>query len=258
MKGIIIELGKNKFKDLDIVKCIANYFSNTEILLKEETKTLSNNDIKELYYLNKKIILNSVYISNSNILAKNEIYMCNIKTYILIIEKIEKLISICKKQYKTEEEQVLFIISQIAKHIKYVDYHDYRTCLANALLLGTGVCIDFAITVYKCITDLGYECELIHGVGSGSKEDVGSIVNITKKDSHAWNQIKIKDKWYNIDLTWYLYNKDLKWLLVSDEEFEIDYNHLVYKRLHYCNESFDREQLNKIWNEVNKHENYLK
>ena len=251
MKGIIIELGKNNIQDIELIKFIASYYYDKEIIIKERTRIFSNNDIKELYYINRNIILDNVYIANRNILAKNEIYTCDIKTYILILEKIEHLISICKEHYKTEEEQIIFIIAQIAKHIKYVDYHDYRTCLANALLLGTGVCMDFAITLFKCIEDLGYECEIITGVGAGSKEDVGSTVNITKKSHHAWNQIKISNKWYNIDLTWYLNTKDTKWLLVSDEEFEKDYKHLTNTKEHYCRESFDREKLNKILNEVN-------
>ena len=257
MKGIIIKLGKNQFQDIEMCKCIANYFNNTQIYIEENTKTLSNNDIRELYYLNKNIILNNVYIASRNVLARNEIYSCDIKTYILILEKIEHLATICRNYYSTEEEQILFIISQITKHIKYVDYHDYRTCLANALLLGTGVCIDFAITLYKCITELGYECELLHGIGLGSKEDVGSVVNITKKNNHAWNQIKINNKWYNIDLTWFLDKKDTNWLLVCDEEFEKNYKHLTTFKPHYCKENFDREKLNKIWVDVNKHEDYL-
>ena len=258
MKGIIIKLGNNQIHDVELVKCVARYFNNTEICIDEETKILSNDDIKELYFINKKIVLNNLYIAKHNILAKNEIYRSDIKTYILILEKIEQLTSICKKYYKTEEEQILFVISQIVKHIKYVDYHDYRTCLANALLLGTGVCIDFAITLYKCITELGFECELIHGIGAGSKEDVGSVVNITKKSNHAWNQIKINGIWYNMDITWYLTLHDTKWLLVSDKEFEEDYKHLTTTKPHYCRETFDREKLNKMLNEVNKHQNYLK
>ena len=258
MKGIVIEVEKNRLNSVKDIKVIASIFSNKEIHINENVKILSNKDIKDLYYINKKIYLNNKYIEKRNYMFSNEIYKCDINTYVLIIDKIEFLINICKQNFEKEEEQIIFIISQIIKYIKYVDYHDYRTCLANSILLGTGVCVDFAITLYKCITDLGYECELINGIGFGNKEDLNSDVNITKRSDHSWNQIKLDSVWYNIDITWLLTLNDFNWVLVSDEVFEKDYKHITNKKEHYCKNSFDREKLRKLWVKINRYESVLK
>lgn len=258
MKGIVIRLEKNGNIDVDTVKSIAKCFPVTEIVIDESIKKLENKDIKELYSINRKIILNNRYIEKRNVQAMNEIFECDINTYILILEKTEYLISICKKNFSTQDEQIIYIISQITKYIKYVDFHDYRTCLANALLLGTGVCIDFAITLYKCITDLGYECELISGIGSGTKEDVNSPINIIRKNNHAWNQIKINNVWYNIDITWYLTHKSFDWVLVSDKDFEKDYKHITSSKYHHCNTNYDRKKLQQLWDKIDKYPSVLK
>lgn len=144
------------------------------------------------------------------------------------------------------------------KYIKYVNYHDYRTCIANAILLGTGVCIDFAITLYKCLTDLGYQCKLINGISSGTKEDINSKINIIKKSNHAWNQVKINDNWYNIDITWFLTTNESKWLLVSNKEFEEGYKHITDNKEHYCTKSYDRERLNNLLSQMNQYKSILK
>ena len=55
---------------------------------------------------------------------------------------------------------------------------------------------------------------------------------------HAWNQVKIGDKWYNVDLTW---ERDAivrtgvisKEILKSDQEFE---NHMMYSSGRTANE----------------------
>ena len=252
-KGIVINAGDKEIENVNTIKAIIENFPNKEIEICENTKVLSNNDIKDIYQINRKVYINNRYIEKRNIMARNEVYVSDISTYILIIDRIEFLIQICKKYFSTPDEQIMFVISQILKYIKFVDYHDYRTCLANATLLGTGVCIDFAITLYKCISELGYECELITGIGKGTEKDATSRVNILKKRNHAWNQIKINNVWYNIDITWFLTEKEMKWLLVCDKDFEANCCHITDIKEHYCRENYDRKKLDDIFNSVNKY-----
>lgn len=258
MKGIILKIDDKHLNNVELIKTIAEYYYDKEIIIEEHSKVLENKDIRDLYKLNRHIILNNVYIEKGHYRGSNEVYQCDINTYILIIEKIEFLLKICIKYFKTEEERIIFIISQITKYIKYVKYHDYRTCLANSILLGTGVCIDFSITIYKCLTELGYECEIVNGISVGNKEDLYSNVQIAKKNDHAWNQIKINNIWYNTDITWFLADNDFKWILTSDEIFKENYRHITNRQKHICKESFDREKLTYIWNNVNKYKSVLK
>ena len=152
----------------------------------------------------------------------------------------------------------MFIVTQILKYIKYVDYHDYRTCMANAVLLGTGVCIDFAITLCKCLTDIGIECEIMHGIGNASQEDVNSVINITKKKNHAWNQVKINGKWYNVDITWFLSDKKFDWLLADDTTFTKDFKHITNKKNHYCRENFDKEKVQNLYEKFMQYDSFWK
>ena len=246
-KGIALGIQHNELFDKKIIKKIIELFSDTKIILYEKEKLFSNEDIRKFYNINRKIIINTQYFEKC-INSKNEIYSCDINTYMLIIEKIEFLTKICTDNFKSQEEQFMFIITQMLKYIKYVDYHDYRTCMANAVLLGTGVCIDFTITLYKCLTDIGLDCEIIQGIGTGIEEDVNSIINISKKRNHAWNQVKINDKWYNVDLTWFLYNNEFCWLLSDDKTFTEGNKHITTKqRYHYCRENYDKDKLKILY-----------
>ena len=250
-KGIALGIQHNELFDKKLVKEIIEYFSNTDILLYEKEKLFSNEDIREFYKINRKIIVDTQYFEKG-INSKNEIYHCDINTYILIIDKIEFLTKQCQKNFIQEEEKFMFILTQILKYIKYVNYHDYRTCMANSVLLGTGVCMDFAITLYKCLTDIGIECEIIQGIGKGTVEDNNSIINITKKRDHAWNQVKINNKWYNVDITWFLGDNNFNWILSDDNTFTEENRHITQQKYHYCRESYNRDRIKDLYNRFMK------
>lgn len=56
------------------------------------------------------------------------------------------------------------------------------------LVSGTGVCDGYAESFELIMTCLGANCDMV----------VGS----TDEGLHAWNQIELGGKWYNVDLTW--------------------------------------------------------
>lgn len=255
--GITLGIKHDELFDKKLIKGIIECFPNTEIELYEKEQLFSNDDIKELYNLNKKIIVNTEYFEK-NLNGKNEIYSCDISTYILIIQKIEYLLNICKNNFNSQIEQFMFIFTQILKYIKYIDYHDYRTCMANSILLGTGVCIDFTIALCKCLNDIGIKCEIVTGIGVGQKEDINSRVNISLKKSHAWNQVMIDDKWYNVDITWFLDNNNFDWLLSNDEIFTQDYKHLTNKKDHYCRINYNKKEIKKLYEKFMKYDSVWK
>ena len=253
----VLEVGRLGIKDAKTVKSIIKNFPNKQITIFETEKVLSDQDIKEIYSFHRNIILDNMYMEKRNYKAKNEILRCDISTYMLIIEKIEYLNKICLEKFKQEDERIMFIITQLAKYIKFVNYHDYRTCMANAILLKAGVCIDFAITLYKCITDLGYECELISGISHGKKEYANSKVDMLNRGNHAWNRVKINDKWYNVDLAWFVESGDIKWLLAGDTDFEDGERHITDQKEHRCRENYDIQRKNKLIEQMQKYESFL-
>lgn len=58
----------------------------------------------------------------------------------------------------------------------------------DAMISKSAVCEGYSMLAYRMFTEAGLKCRIISGTGNGG--------------SHAWNIIKVKDKWYNIDLTW--------------------------------------------------------
>lgn len=256
-KGIALGICHTELFDKKIIKKIIEYFSTTDIILVEKEKLFTNDDIKDFYKINRKIIVDTQYFEKG-INFKNEIYQCDINTYVLIIDKIEILTKIAKEKFPFQEEKFMFILTQILKYIKYVDYHDYRTCMANAVLLGTGVCIDFAITLYKCLTDIGIECEIIQGIGKGKEEDNNSNINIITKSDHAWNQVKIGDVWYNVDITWFLQNRNFCWMLTDDTTFTEKNSHITKQKYHFCRENFNREKIKMLYEKCMQYDSLWK
>ena len=129
-------------------------------------------------------------------------------------------------QYRTTKEQEEYIDSELSRIVNNLidnrmstvdkvktvnDYivkiYKYDDTLKSdnvysALTTKTTVCQGYAMTAYKMFKILGIDCRIINGDKSGVR--------------HAWNLVKINDKWYQLDCT----NNDNivrdKYLLKSD------------------------------------------
>ena len=102
----------------------------------------------------------------------------------------------------------------------------------GVLQYGVAVCQGYAYA-FELLCDLsGIECEFVGGVAGGG--------------GHAWNQVKVDGKWYNIDVTWddpiYYFNGVLTpylsydYFLVSDAVLYQD--HVTEDAQHVCTESY--------------------
>ena len=98
----------------------------------------------------------------------------------------------------SDEEKVKAIHDYLIYHANYVNNGDYSSAenwaygACGVLLHGEGVCQSYAIAFYMMATAAGVECEYVTGVATNSSASGG----------HAWNRVKINDKWYYIDCTW--------------------------------------------------------
>ena len=223
-----------------------------KVYLYEEVKTFSDEDITYLYKLSNKIMFFDKYIEISHELTSNQILEIDAASYALIIDKLNYFQKICKKYCKNDLDQVIFSAVQISNYVKYSEETTSDSCLTSCFLQKRGVCIDISIALWKCLDRLNIQNAVIKGIGNiNSKPNLSGLVRF----DHAWNQIKIEDKWYNLDLTWYMSLKNLDFFLVKDEIFYVDNMHKTTIRNHYCKTSVNPEYIQGKINEYNKYKN---
>ncbi len=110
--------------------------------------------------------------------------------------KIKKIVKKLKLSKDTEPE---IIVEQIHKYIIQQVTFDHRNenkCYYSAyhgLFKQKTVCNGYALLAYKMLNMLDIPCKYISGM---AKNEDGDLL------LHAWNIVKIKKKWYNLDVTW--------------------------------------------------------
>lgn len=116
----------------------------------------------------------------------------------------------------------------------------YRTNASNligGLLQGKSMCGGYSEILRNVLSEVGIESIYISGEG---KDKLGN---------HAWNQVKLDGKWYNVDLTNdrdnILDNTECQYFLKSDSEFKrYEQYDVKSETLHHCDESVQNpEQL---------------
>ena len=139
----------------------------------------------------------------------------------------------------SEYEKVKALHDYIINNTQY-DYENYLNgtipdssySAVGVFQYGVAVCQGYAYAFELLCELAGIECELVTGTANGG--------------GHAWNQVKVDGKWYNIDLTWddpiYYYNGVLTpilvydYFLISDEQMYLD--HVANDAQHVCDESY--------------------
>lgn len=79
-----------------------------------------------------------------------------------------------------------YIIANVKYDNKFVGHSAY-----SALIEKTAVCEGCASLLYRMLSMFGVPCRIVTGRGLS--------------ENHAWNLIKLNEKWYNVDVTWDLY-----------------------------------------------------
>ncbi len=100
----------------------------------------------------------------------------------------------------------------------------------DAFLSKMGVCEEYAQSFKKIADLLEIEAEVIKGYVRNSAQEIGRVPRST---NHAWNAVKVNNKWMILDATWaagYMYNG--KWVKDFNEYF-YDVDQQKIKRTHY-------------------------
>lgn len=112
--------------------------------------------------------------------------------------KAAEIISGIIKPGMTDYEKELAIHNYIVNNAKY-DTRLYNGDMPNesyldygVLVKGTGVCDSYARTMYRLLNTAGIQCIYV----TGDAYDGNDII------PHAWNIVKIENKYYQLDTTW--------------------------------------------------------
>ena len=240
-KKLSIQLYENDNKDelFKVLPLLVN--SGIEIELVEFNKILENKDIRKLGQISPKITVNFRYMIDSYYSGNNVEQTYDMECYSKILDKIEYLTKTAKMNFSKKEEQIMFVANQLSEYISF--YNNYselnseqfkqKSSLKGAFLERETVCIGYAMAFERCMSALGVNSKIVLGEGNfGAKSKVSPL-----DGNHAWNQVQINGKWYNIDVTWlssYKNNVDLKeakmdrmtedsiiekYVLASDDQF---------------------------------------
>lgn len=129
------------------------------------------------------------------------------------VDKAAADIAKAAKDKTTAVDKVKFVHNYLITNSVY-DYTFTSTTVYDLLLSGKGTCGAYTLAFKAIMDKLGIEC----------------VVVPSNDKSHAWNQVKIDGKWYNIDVTWdENYTRanvpDSTFLLKSDKYFRNTMHH---------------------------------
>lgn len=96
--------------------------------------------------------------------------------------------------------------------------------MQDPLLNNSGICAGYSDLFKNTMSYLGIESREIRGYVKGLYNP-GSVIG---QPNHAWNQVKINDKWYNLDITTIMLQKSIlepnmahPYLFTSDNDLKI-------------------------------------
>lgn len=130
---------------------------------------------------------------HTGILSGNCIYLTGEKKYVVI--QVQYITS--KKQEKFIDKKVKQIVRKIGRgttKTKVRKAHDYllwnvQYCdgYGNPYYIfakGKGMCMSYSLAFQRIMQEMNIPCRYVRG------------------KNHAWNQVRIKGIWYNVDVTW--------------------------------------------------------
>lgn len=137
-----------------------------------------------------------------------EDYHFNKKT----INQPEALVAELIKDKSGEKEKFDAIFGWVAYHIKY-NYNEYYSASAqpvnfkDILKNKRAICLGYATLMDSLCAIAGITNVTVFGYAKDEIFDVGDSLYM---DNHAWNAVKLDDKWYLYDVTWCHGKKELQ------------------------------------------------
>lgn len=237
----------NGVKDLNIDINLKGYeYENDTILSQDVEEALYKFllDHPEVFYINEKYtICTNTSILGNRINLKFEYMVSSKEELNNKISEIDKEIDIIFSNINenmSDFEKELILHDYVANNTEYYSYENLedipREChnIYGTLIDKKAVCDGFAKTM-KLLLD---------------KNNIENIIvtGSLKKESHAWNMIKLNNEWYNLDLT---SNKSIK---TEEKDYTIHSYFNITDDLIYKTHKFDEKDILPI--AANEEQNY--
>ncbi len=205
----VLSLNNNLIKDIEPVSSLENlnelYVSNNQIIDINSLANLKNLTTLNIYY-NAIIDISSLTMLNN--LADLYLENLNIKSDInsalfLKYENLNKIVDDIIKDNITSEmsdiEKEMILHDYIVNNTDY-DLENYNSnsipkvshTHLGVFLNHKAVCDGYARAMYILLNKAGIETNII----------VGESVGLSGWENHAWNIVKIDNKYYHLDVTW--------------------------------------------------------
>lgn len=172
----------------------ANGFSADDI---RETYLAVYGDHPELFYLSSasriaekkgSIGFERTFVSKK-IFTKNEI----IQYRLSMNEVVNNLSAACQK-LSSEAEKVKFVCDYFIKNVRYQINNTFNQNAATVLIKNKGQCSGVSKAVKLIFDKLNIECLIVYGTAFNVVQ--GAF------DNHSWNIVKVKGKYYHLDVTY--------------------------------------------------------
>ena len=204
-------------EDTYFVKILKKQKKNTNIIIKD----FSCLDVKQAKKVQDILKLENIYI------CQDDKYIeYNIDIYIKIRSDIDNILNKVSK-HVTEVEKFLEIYKFLGNKLTIVSENanlNDETCLM----------IDVANILQNCLKCINIDTNIIKGTEFENNKE------------HLWNQVKLDNKWYNVDLGLDIKNikkNTTEYCLLCDEEF-IETHMPKLGKNNYCPENFNEKIIN--------------
>ena len=133
-----------------------------------------------------------------------------------VTEEIQRVLeSFAFDEMTSDYEKVRTVYDYIYQNVSYDKVHKnkenqhLKTTAYSALIYKTAVCQGYSVLMYRMLREAGVSVRVI--TGTASFEGI--------EEFHAWNIVRIDDKYYNLDATWDKALETEDYFLKSDADF---------------------------------------
>ncbi|MCH5252653.1 MAG: transglutaminase domain-containing protein [Lachnospiraceae bacterium] len=116
-------------------------------------------------------------------------YLESVKQRKAVNRKVNAVAKKIRKQGKNNYEKIALTYRYVVKHVTYDRRKNCNYSAYAGFYKKKTVCNGYALMMYKLLMKLGIPCRFVSG----------SIKDGKKWYLHAWNIVKLKGKWYNLD-----------------------------------------------------------
>lgn len=188
-----------------------------------------------------------------------------------IVAKMEELVSGIGKD-DNEADKFYTIYSRLTSSVTYDKNYLWKSDISNmkeysneymeqlrencaslygGLVEGKAICAGYSIILHEALQYVGLKSKYIKGLEEKERLEEDRSGNLVfNRKGHAWNQVQIDGRWYNVDPTWDAITIQSKgqydFMLQSDEEYGINHGQYRVQSLHQiCKKKFNFDKISQ-------------